>query len=74
MSELSGRSLALVILAVAAEIHRLRALPDEATMPGDELLLVDYENVAEELEGLYKVATAAQPGLPAYGQLVKRSG
>lgn len=74
MSESSGRSLALVIQAVAAEIHRLRALPDEATTPGDELLLVDYEGVAEELERLYEAVAAVQPGLPAFGQLVKDSG
>jgi len=62
----------MVIQAVEAEIRRLRALPEGETVPGDEVLLVDYESVAEELEELYEAAIEAQPGLPPYGQLVKR--
>ena len=73
MPEISGRTLVLVIQAVEAEIRRLRALPDEETVPGDEVLLMDYENVADELEELYEEASKAQSNLPSYGRLVKRS-
>lgn len=62
----------LLIQAVEVEIRRLRALPDEETVPGDEVLLMDYENVVEELEALYEEAGKAQPNLPSYGWLVKR--
>jgi hypothetical protein len=70
--EIKGRTLVMVIQAVEAEIRRLRALPDEDTVPGDELLLVDYENVAEDLKELYDEATITEPTLPAYEQLLGR--
>jgi hypothetical protein len=62
----------MAIQAVEAEIRRLRALPEADTVPGDELLLVDYENTAEELQELYEEATETQSNLPPYGQLVNR--
>ena len=62
----------MAIQAVAAEIRRLRALPEEETVPGDELLLVDYETAAEELEDAYAVETARATNLPSYAQLVGR--
>lgn len=69
MPEISGRTLVMVVQAVAAEVRRLRSLPDEETMPGDEVLLVDYENAAEELAEAYAQARAADPGLPAWERL-----
>jgi hypothetical protein len=62
----------MAIQAVEAEIRRLRALPEADTVPGDELLLVDYENTAEELQELYEEANETQSNLPPYGQLVNR--
>jgi hypothetical protein len=71
MPELSGRSLMMVIQAVNAEIRRLRNLPEEQTVPEDEVRLVDFENLAEELEELYTVARATESGLPPYEKLVR---
>ncbi|MDB5903039.1 MAG: hypothetical protein JWM26_1917 [Betaproteobacteria bacterium] len=62
----------MAIQAVEAEIRRLRALPEADTVPGDELLLVDYENTAEELQELYEEANETQSNLPSYAQLVNR--
>jgi hypothetical protein len=42
------------------------------TVPGDEVLLVDYENAAEELETVYSEAALTQSNLPPYSQLVQR--
>lgn len=70
MAELDGRTLAMAIQAVAAEIRRLRALPDEKTVPGDALLLVDYETAAEALEAAYAQETARATNLPPHAQLV----
>lgn len=61
----------MVIQAVDTEILRLRNLPDENTVPEDEVRLVDFENLAEELEELYEVARATEPGLPPYEKLVR---
>lgn len=72
MAEISGRALVMAIQAVEAEIRRLRALPEADTVPGDELLLVAYENTAEELQELYEEANETQSNLPPYGQLVNR--
>lgn len=71
MPEIRGRSLMMVIQAVDTEIHRLRDLPEEKTVPEDEVRLVDFENLAEELEELYEAARAAEPNLPAYEKLIK---
>lgn len=68
----SGNTLVMVVQAVDAEIRRLRALPDHAVVPGDEMLLVDYENAAEELEEAYAEAASVQSNLPPYSQLVRR--
>ena len=73
MAEISTRALVMVIQAVEAEVRRLRALPEAQTVPGDEVLLVDYETVAEELKDLYDEALARQPNLPQYSQLVGRA-
>ncbi len=74
MPEIKGRTLVMVIQAVEAEIRRLRALPEEQVVAGDEVLLMDYENVAEDLEELYGEALEAEPRLPPYDKLVKRPG
>jgi hypothetical protein len=71
MPEIRGRSLMMVIQAVNAEIRRLRNLPEEQTVPEDEVRLVDYENLAEELEELYAVARATESSLPPYEKLVR---
>jgi hypothetical protein len=62
----------MVVQAVEAEIRRIRALPEEFTVPGDEVLLVDYENAAEELERVYSEASRTHANLPLYSQLVQR--
>ena len=72
MPEVSGRVLVLAIQAIDAEIRRLRSLPDEAVVPGDELLLVDFENAAESLEEAYEEAMQTCSNLPPYDQLVRR--
>jgi len=72
--EISGRTLVMVVQAVEAEIQRIRSLPEALTVPGDEILLVDYENAAEELESAYAEAVQIQPNLPPYEQLVHRPG
>ena len=70
MPEISGRALVLIIQAVDREINRLTALPDETIIPAEELRLVDYESLADELEDAYAEATKGQSNLPAYALLV----
>ena len=74
MPEISARSLVLIIQAVEQEINRLRELPDEAITPGDEVRLVDFESLADELEEAYEEATKGQTNLPDYKQLVTDRG
>jgi hypothetical protein len=62
----------MAVQAVEAEIQRIRALPEALTVPGDEILLVDYETAADELESAYAEAVLLQPNLPPYSQLVWR--
>jgi hypothetical protein len=62
----------MVIQAVDPEIRRLRARPEERTVPQDEQRLVDFETVAEELEDLYEAACKSEAGLRAYEDLVRR--
>lgn len=73
MPEVSGRTLVMAIQAVDAEIRRLRALPDDAAVPGDDERLVDFENAAEELEQAYAEAMRTVANLPPYAQLVGRA-
>ena len=73
MPEIRGRTLVMVIQAVDSEIRRLRALPEEQTVPDDEVRLVDFETVAEELEDLYAVARKTETSLPTYEMLVRRA-
>lgn len=40
-------------------------------MPEDEVRLVDFENLAEELEALYDVARINEPNLPIYEKLIR---
>ena len=70
MPEISARSLALVTQAVDREINRLTSLPDDAITPAEELRLVDYESLADELEEACANATKGQTNLPAYKLLV----
>lgn len=70
MPEVSGRTLVVAIQGVDAEIRRLRALLDDAVVPGDEVRLVDFENAAEELEEAYAEARRTITNLPPYAQLV----
>jgi hypothetical protein len=64
----------MAIQAVDGEIARLRALPAEDTVPEDEVRLVDFENVAEELAELYDEALASEKGLLPYETLVRLPG
>lgn len=72
MVEIDEKSLVMAIQAVDAEIKRLRALPDDIVVPGDEILLVDFENAAESLEDAYNQALRFCTNLPPYLQLVHR--
>jgi hypothetical protein len=72
MPEVSGKTLVMAIQAIDAEIRRLRALSDEAIVPGDEMLLVDFETAAEELEDAYAEITRTHSNLPPYAKLVRR--
>ncbi|WP_097459408.1 hypothetical protein [Mangrovitalea sediminis] len=74
MAEITNRSLVLIIQAVDREINRLRDLPDETIVPAEELLLVDYESLADELEEAYAEATKGVTNLPDYRQLVTDRG
>ncbi|WP_164853636.1 hypothetical protein [Paraburkholderia kirstenboschensis] len=66
--------MALVIQAVDAEICRLRELPDEQTVAGDDVRLMDFVHLAAELKDLYKEACAEDPELPSYDELVTGYG
>jgi hypothetical protein len=70
MPEISTRSLVLVIQAVDREINRLTDLPDEAITAAEEVMLVDYESLADELEDIYAEASKGQTNLPDYNLLV----
>ena len=72
MPDVSGWTLVMAVQAVQTEILRLRSMAEENVVPGDELLLVDYETAAEELEAAYAEALRRQPNLPPYAQLVRR--
>ncbi|RYH07412.1 hypothetical protein [Tropicimonas sp. IMCC6043] len=72
MPDVSGWTLVMAVQAIQTEILRLRGTPGERIVPGDELLLVDYETAAEELEAAYAEAVRLQPNLPDYSQLVNR--
>ncbi len=70
MPEISARSLVLIIQAVDREINRLTALPNETITPDEEVQLVGYESLADELEEVYEAAAKGQTNLPPYDQLV----
>lgn len=70
VAEFRGRTLALLIQAVDGEIQRLRGLPDEQTVAGDEERLVAFENLADELAEAYDMALETEAGLLPYEQLV----
>ncbi len=72
MPEFNGQAMVLIIQAVDTEIKRLRALPDEKVVPDDEVRLVDFENLAEELEEKYEYARIKEGNLPDYSLLVRR--
>jgi hypothetical protein len=71
VAEFRGRALALLIQAVDGEIQRLRALPDEQTVPEDEERLVAFENLADDLADAYDVASETESGLLPYERLVR---
>jgi hypothetical protein len=70
MAEVSARALVLIIQAVDREIDRLMALPDETMKPAEEMQLVDYESLADDLEEAYEEATKMHTNLPDYKLLV----
>lgn len=67
---LTAKSLVLIIQSVDRESNRLTTLPDESISPAEELLLVDYEALADELEDAYAEVTQGQANLPDYKLLV----
>lgn len=71
VAEFQGRTLALLIQAVDGEIRRLRALPDEKTLPEDEERLVSFENLADDLADAYDLALEPESGLLPYERLVR---
>jgi len=70
VAEFRGRALALLIQAVDGEIQRLRALPDELSVPEDEERLVAFENLADDLADAYDLALKTESGLLPYERLV----
>lgn len=72
MPKVSATALVMAVQAIEAEIRRLRALPDDKSVPGDAMLLDNYETIAEELEEVYGEAMKEYPSLPDYAQLVNR--
>lgn len=74
MPEISARSLVLIIQAVDSEIQRLTHLPHEAITPAEEMQLVAYEALADELEEAYAAASCGQTNLPDYKLLVTGRG
>lgn len=72
MPEIRTPTLIMAIQAIEAEIARLRALPEERVVPGDEVMLVDYETAAEDLEEVYETVLETAKNLPPYSHLVNR--
>lgn len=72
MFEISAKTLVVAVQSVDAEILRLRSLPENETVPGDEERLVQFETAAEELEEVYADAAQLITNLPSYSQLVHR--
>ena len=70
MPQISARSLVLIIQAVDREIQRLMSLPDDTITPEEEVRLVDYESLADELEEAYASVSTEQTNLPDYKLLV----
>ncbi|REL26174.1 hypothetical protein DXX93_05980 [Thalassotalea euphylliae] len=64
----------MIIQAVDREINRLTALPDDSITPTEEIRLVDYESLADELEDAYEKASAGHTNLPEYNLLVTDRG
>ena len=71
MIDFRGKSLGLLIQAVDGEIRRLRALPDEHTVPQDLERLVAFENLADDLAEAYDAALEVEAGLAPYEQLIQ---
>lgn len=75
MPEVNSRSLVLIIQAVDREINRLHALSDDEITSAEEISLVDFESLADELEELYEREKAGrQTNLPDYQTLVTDRG
>lgn len=72
MPKITNRALMMSIQCVEAEIQRVRALPEDKVVPGDEVFLNDLEIVAEELEEQYEDALETADNLPPYNQLVNQ--
>ena len=72
MAEINEKALVMAIRAIDSEIRRLRELPEDTVVVGDEMLLVDFENAAENLEDAYTQALQIYDHLPPYSQLVHR--
>lgn len=72
MPEINAKTLVMAIQAVDAEIRRLRALPEDMVVPGDEVLLVEFEDAAECLQEAYAEAARVVANLPPYSQLTGR--
>ena len=71
MPTISANALALIIQAVDREIMRLTDMSDDIITPAEELRLVKYESLADDLEELYTTETEGrQTNLPPYNDLV----
>lgn len=72
MPDISARALAVAVQAIDSEIRRLRALDSDMVVAGDEEMLLQYDNVADELEAVYAEAARSIINLPPYADLVKK--
>lgn len=69
MPEINAKTLVMAIQAVNAKNRRLRALPEDVAVPGNDVLLVDFEDAAGCLEDAHAEATPAVANVTRYSQL-----
>ena len=68
MPEVSGNVLAVAARAIAAEMHRLRATPDNR--PEDAQQLDDYATTLDAIEDAYDKAARTQINLLPFDELI----
>jgi|JI8StandDraft_2_1071088.scaffolds.fasta_scaffold16850_2 hypothetical protein len=68
MAEVAGHVLAFAARAIAAEMRRLRATPDDRLE--DAILLDDYATALDAIEDAYDVAARKQINLLPFDELI----